>query len=165
MEKTIKKPEMEEIKFARFGDVHVAVIKNTPVSNPGFSSGRILADNGLVKPLFPGILHTIVNDRELLNALRGRTFAVQPEQDMAINDGDYRGRYRLKKGGGIERGGIISENTIVMFGGKGRWLLKIMGDGMTRLYEARFEVSREFVISEDETTHRKVDTIVGIRRG
>ena len=52
-----------------------------------------------------------------------------------------------------------------MFGGKGRWFLKIMGDGMTRLYEARFEVSREFVISEDETTHRKVDTIVGIRRG
>ncbi len=164
MEKTIKKPEMEEIKFARIGDVHVAVIKNTPVSNPGFSYGRILADNGLVKPLFPEILHTIVNDRELLNALRGRTFAVQPEQDMAINDGDYRGRYRLKKEGGIERGGSIYDNMVVMPGGEGRWFLKIMGDAMTNFYESRAIVLREFVISMEEPTRVKVNTIVGIRR-
>lgn len=163
METTIKKPAKEGIEFARIKDVHVAVIKDTSITKPGFSPEGILAGEGLVMPLFPGILHKVSQNRDLLKILRGSTFMVQPEPDLSINDHDYRGRYRLKEGV-IERGGIISENTVIIFGGEGRWFLKVMGDVMTRLYEARFAVEREFVINKEETTRSRINTIVGIRR-
>ena len=163
METTIKNPAKEGIEFARIKDVHVAVIKDTSITKPGFSPEGILAGEGLVMPPFPGVLHKISQNRDLLNILRGRTFMVQPEPDLNINDHDYRGRYRLKEGV-IERGGIISENTVIIFGGEGRWFLKVMGDVMTRIYEARFAVKREFVITNEETTRSRINTIVGIRR-
>jgi hypothetical protein len=163
METTIKKPGIEEIKFVGMKGVHVAAIGSTSINKPNFSPERILTGEGLVMPLFPGILREVLENRDLLNILRGRTFMVQPEPYLSINDHDYRGRYRLKEGV-IERGGIISENTVIIFGGEGRWFLKVMGDVMTRLYEARFAVEREFVINKEETTRSRINTIVGIRR-
>ena len=163
METTIRKPGIEEIKFVGMKGVHVAAIGSTSINKPNFSPERILAGEGLVMPLFPGILREVLENRDLLDILRGRTFMVQPEPYLSKNDHDYRGRYRLKEGK-IERGGIRSENTVIIFGGEGRWFLKVMGDVMTRLYEARFAVEREFVINKEEITQSRINTIVGIRR-